>query len=169
MGRERRGKSKDASHYEKAFAAGAKTARLETEYEEVKSTATRTHVLKRLMKARCDENAKLAALTQRDQALTRVTGEFLRRNSAGLDAEGEVARWLEGDGRVELGTYSEFDRWCGDKRNELDTLGRQRTAAEAQLANALDEISKLDLRTIQIRFQNHHASRSNRGRPRKKN
>jgi hypothetical protein len=167
MSRVRRGKGTDTSHYEKAFAASAKTARLETEYAEVKSMATRTHVLKRLMKARSDENDKLAALTERDQALTCVTGEFLRRNSAGLDAEGEMARWLQGDGRVELGSYREFDQWCGDKRNELDSLGRSPTAAEAQLASALDEVIKLDPRTIQIRFQNQYASRSDRGRPRK--
>jgi hypothetical protein len=80
-----------------------------------------------------------------------------------------MARWLQGDGRVELGTYREFDQWCGDKRNELDTLGRPLTAAEAQLAGALDEIIKLDPRTIQIRCKNQHASRANQGRPRKKN
>jgi hypothetical protein len=154
----------DNSHYAKAFKIAWKIEDARDKLSRATSSAARNLHRKTVR----EETPKLDELIARDRSMTRALAEFLRRHNPQLDAEAEMIKWLRGEG-AELGTYTEFVRWCEDRRIELDRLEERRPlrAAEVRRIAALDELADLDERTIRKRFQSQYAAHGKRGRPKK--
>jgi hypothetical protein len=154
----------DNSHYSKAFTAAAKRDDTRDKLSRATSSGARNLHSKVLRQ----EDAKLEGLTDKDRMTTLVLEAYRRRNNPQLDAESEMKKWLRGESD-ELGTYTELINWCSDKRVQLDGLEQQRqlTVGEARLISGLDEIDRLDERTIRHRFRNQYGAHGHRGHPKR--
>jgi hypothetical protein len=150
----RKRRADDKSHGGKAFLESEKLLDVQEQLKGELSSNTRTRLNREVREARTKLNELEALDRPMTLALAAYCGVIKRRS-------GE---------NVEIGSYSEFLKWCRDERYKLGDVGRQRqlTVTEARLVSALDEMTRLDQRTIQYRFQHQYSAQGKRGRPKGK-
>ncbi len=156
--------SNDNSHFGKAFSESATLLDAQQRLNGELSSSTRTRLNRKTREA----TAELKELEARNRSMTLVLAAYCRQHDGKSDIEGRIIKWVP-DVAVEIGSCSEFDKWCGDKFNELDKLKERRllTPAEDLLYSALEELADLDVRAIWYRLQTQYAAHGKRGRPKK--